>query len=292
MKTDRLLAETIYLLQRGRVTSRQMAERFEVSRRTILRDMDALSLAGIPVTSLDGAGGGYQLEESYRFDHRAADRQDVELILVALRALSTAMDDLHLQSAIEKFQPLEKESGAEPLSVDLSVLNESARVQRNLRALRRAIREKSVVRITYVSAAGREAMHEVEPLRLDYRWYAWYLTAWSRRHDKPVTFKLIRMDGVEPTGERCPERPPVELPEDSRSMMKASGKTVPLHIELQAYTADRLTQILWGLSNDTRTVPSVLADLHGLSADSDTDVQSYDSPEEFEAALAALKGGG
>ena len=82
------------------------------------------------------------------------------------------------------------------------------------------------------------------------------------------------------------------LPEDSRSMMKASGKTVPLHIELQAYTADRLTQILWGLSNDTRTVPSVLADLHGLSADSDTDVQSYDSPEEFEAALAALKGGG
>lgn len=82
------------------------------------------------------------------------------------------------------------------------------------------------------------------------------------------------------------------LPEDSRSMMKASSKTVPLHIELQAYTADRLTQILWGLSNDTRTVPSVLADLHGLSADSDTDVQSYDSPEEFEAALAALKGGG
>ena len=82
------------------------------------------------------------------------------------------------------------------------------------------------------------------------------------------------------------------LPEDSRSMMKASGKTVPLQIELQAYTADRLTQILWGLSNDTRTVPSVLADLHGLSADSDTDVQSYDSPEEFEAALAALKGGG
>lgn len=162
MKTDRLLAETIYLLQRGRVTSRQMAERFEVSRRTILRDMDALSLAGIPVTSLDGAGGGYQLEESYRLDHRAADRQDVELILVALRALSTAMDDSHLQSAIEKFQPLEKESGAEPLSVDLSVLNESARVQRNLRALRRAIREKSVVRITYVSAAGREAVHEVE----------------------------------------------------------------------------------------------------------------------------------
>ena len=102
MKTDRLLAETIYLLQRGRVTSRQMAERFEVSRRTILRDMDALSLAGIPVTSLDGAGGGYQLEESYRLDHRAADRQDVELILVALRALSTAMETIRTCKARSK----------------------------------------------------------------------------------------------------------------------------------------------------------------------------------------------
>ena len=82
------------------------------------------------------------------------------------------------------------------------------------------------------------------------------------------------------------------LPEDSRSMMKASGKTVPLPIELQAYTADRLTQILWRLSNDSRTPPSVLDRLHGLSAGGDTDVQSYNSPDEFEAALAALKGGG
>lgn len=79
------------------------------------------------------------------------------------------------------------------------------------------------------------------------------------------------------------------LPEDSRSMMKASGKTVPLHIELQAYTADRLTQILWGLSNDTSKPPSVLADLCG-EADT-SNVQCYDSPEEFDAALAALKGG-
>ena len=81
------------------------------------------------------------------------------------------------------------------------------------------------------------------------------------------------------------------LPETSRSLRKAAGRTVDFETELLAYAADRLTQILWGLSNDTRTVPSVLADLHGLSADSDTDVQSYDSPEEFEAALAALKGG-
>lgn len=79
------------------------------------------------------------------------------------------------------------------------------------------------------------------------------------------------------------------LPEDSRSMMKASGKTVPLHIELQAYTADRLTQVLWWLHSDTSKPPSVLADLCG-EADT-SNVQCYASAEEFDAALAALKGG-
>lgn len=82
------------------------------------------------------------------------------------------------------------------------------------------------------------------------------------------------------------------LPETSRSLRKAAGRTVDFETELLAYAADRLTQVLWRLHNDTSKPPSVLADLHGLSADSDTDVQSYDSPEEFEAALAALKGGG
>lgn len=82
------------------------------------------------------------------------------------------------------------------------------------------------------------------------------------------------------------------LPEESRSLRKAAGRTVDFETELLAYAADRLTQILWGLSNDSRTPPSVLDRLHGLSAGGDTDVQSYNSPDEFEAALAALKGGG
>ena len=81
------------------------------------------------------------------------------------------------------------------------------------------------------------------------------------------------------------------LPEDSRSLMKAHGRTVPFITELQAYTADRLTQILWCLSGQQSRVPSVVADLHGLSAGGDTDVQSFDSPEEFEAAMLAAEGG-
>ena len=179
MRADRLLAEVIYLLEHGRVTARELARRFEVSPRTVLRDMEALGMAGIPVASFEGAGGGFALEERYRLDHRAADREDVRLILTALRALSTAVQDQKLLGAIEKFQALEY--APEALKVDLSALNEDERVQQNLRVLRAAIRNGHAVKMGYVSAAGRCAEHMVEPLYVEYKWSAWYLCASSRQ---------------------------------------------------------------------------------------------------------------
>lgn len=168
MRADRLLAEVIYLLEHGRVTARELARRFEVSRRTVLRDMEALGMAGIPVAAFEGAGGGFALEERYRLDHRAADREDVRLILTALRALSTAVQDQKLLGAIEKFQALE--DAPEALKVDLSALAEDERVQSNLRALRAAIKNGHAVKMGYVSAAGRCAEHTVEPLYVEYKW--------------------------------------------------------------------------------------------------------------------------
>lgn len=79
------------------------------------------------------------------------------------------------------------------------------------------------------------------------------------------------------------------LPETSRSLRKAAGRTVDFETELLAYAADRLTQVLWWLHSDTSKPPSVLADLRG-EADT-SNVQCYASAEEFDAALAALKGG-
>ena len=74
--------------------------------------------------------------------------------------------------------------------------------------------------------------------------------------------------------------------------MRVHGRTVPFATELQAYAADRLTQVVWWLHSDTSKPPSVVADLMGISAGDNGNVQSYDSPEDFDAALAALKGGG
>ena len=81
------------------------------------------------------------------------------------------------------------------------------------------------------------------------------------------------------------------LPEESRSLRRAAGRTVDFETELMAYAADRLTQVVWWLHNDTSRPPSIVADLNGLTEGGRSDVQAFDSPEEFDAALAALKGG-
>lgn len=83
------------------------------------------------------------------------------------------------------------------------------------------------------------------------------------------------------------------LPMESRSIRKAAGRTVAFdETELLAYAADRLTQVVWWLNSDTSKPPSLVADLNGLTdGGSDSNVLSFDSPEEFDAALAALKGG-
>lgn len=218
MRADRLLAETIYLLEHGRVPARELARRFEVSVRTVLRDMEALGMAGIPVMSFEGAGGGFALEERYRLDHRAMDREDVRLILTALRALSTAVQDQKLLGAIEKFQALG--SAPEELRVDLSALGEDRRVQRNLRMIQAAIQNGHAVKMRYVSAAGRSAEHTVEPLYLEYKWYAWYLCAWSRVKQQALTYKLVRMDWVVETDEPVELHPGIAPEEDGRPEVK------------------------------------------------------------------------
>ena len=81
------------------------------------------------------------------------------------------------------------------------------------------------------------------------------------------------------------------LPETSRSLRKAAGRTVNFETELLAYSADRLTQVLWWLNKDTSKPPSVLADLYSLPDVDHGDVLCFDSAEEFDAALVALKGG-
>lgn len=93
MKIERLYAITVYLLNHGRTSANELAKHFEVSVRTIQRDIDSLCFSGIPIVSVAGAAGGYEISEQFKLDKHLATSNDYSYILTALKGLVSATND-------------------------------------------------------------------------------------------------------------------------------------------------------------------------------------------------------
>ena len=125
MKTDRLLSIVIYLLNHDIVNAAKLAERFEVSRRTILRDVEQLSLAGIPIQSLPGVNGGYSIMEGYKLDGRLITEQEQASILTALKGFFSAYDHKKYNDVLEKISSLlPKQQKQQHIFLDFGVSGE------------------------------------------------------------------------------------------------------------------------------------------------------------------------
>lgn len=108
MKIDRLYAIMIYLLNHGKTSASELAQHFEVSIRTIQRDIDALCLAGIPIAASTGVSGGYELTDTFRMERHTATKDDYAYILTALRGLATATNNQKVSATLEKITSLTK----------------------------------------------------------------------------------------------------------------------------------------------------------------------------------------
>lgn len=193
MKIERLYALTLYLLNHGRTSAARLAEHFEVSVRTIQRDIDSLCLAGIPVISVPGSAGGYEVNEDFRLEQQLAAADDYSYIQTALKGLVSATADRKASAVLEKMMATgkAKETG---LVLDFSALREGD--PEKLQLLRASALQKQVVSFTYTNNRGETRTHCVEPIALLYRWYAWYLLAYSSVRDDYRTYKLVRMSDI------------------------------------------------------------------------------------------------
>lgn len=156
----------------------------------------SLCEAGIPIVAETGANGGYYLTDSFRMDAQTATQEDYSYILTALKGYSTAMGSPGIDAAIEKIASLANKKD-DSVVLDFSVLRE---VDNSLmQALQEAIRRKKAVRFNYTNAENIIRVHTVEPIAVVYRWYAWYLLAYSTVKSDYRTYKLVRMNGLEIT---------------------------------------------------------------------------------------------
>lgn len=199
MKTDRLLAILVYLLGHDGASAPQLAARFEVSKRTIQRDIEALCQAGIPIVSAHGPEGGYSLMDGFVLDRRLLTATDYQQLKAALRALSSARGgDAAADTAEKVLQG--SASGRTKLLMNLSVAREKERVAAWLPIIDEAIEEGVVLQIRYADAGQRMTERLVEPLLLVYEWYAWYVLAYCRLRESFRLFKLDRILTCAPTG--------------------------------------------------------------------------------------------
>lgn len=198
MKIDRLISIVVYLLNHGRTSAQKLAQEFEVSSRTIMRDLESLDQAGIPIQAFYGVEGGYQIMDSFVLEKQAATSHEYDWIVTALEGMATAYTSKGLKQALEKVQSISHTRDT-AVSVDLSVASEDDRINEQLRLLEEAIEEKCAVRFLYTNSHDEVKDIQVEPVCLQYKWYNWYLIGYYEKYQDYCMFKLVRMDNLQAT---------------------------------------------------------------------------------------------
>lgn len=198
MKTERHLEIIIYLLNHSFATARELSEKFEVSTRTILRDMESISLAGVPIISSTGCNGGYSILEDYKLQNQFIKKDDFNLIVMALKSLSTGYRNEKIEAIIEKYLSL-GECPHQSVILDYSVSSENASVQNFNRQIENAIKTSHIIEFKYRNVNGYISQKRVHPLVLRFQWYAWYLFAFDTDKDDYRTYKIARIQNLNVT---------------------------------------------------------------------------------------------
>jgi predicted DNA-binding transcriptional regulator YafY len=212
MKLDRLLSTVVLLLGRDRMTAEDLARRFEVTARTIYRDLDAINAAGIPIVAYPGPGGGYRIDPSYTIDRRLLGFDDLRAIVSALKGVNAALEDKAIGAALEKIESLgprerPQEFLEDRIAIDLFPWGSRDEEKRLVKILESAIAEHRLVEFSYSSYGRKVEKRSVEPMTLVFKAYAWYLWGFCRLRGDYRLFKLSRIRDPEIKLERFKRRP-------------------------------------------------------------------------------------
>ena len=203
MRIDRLLAITVLLLNRDRITARELAEKFSVSVRTIYRDLEAIDQAGIPIMSFSGNRGGYGIMDTFRIDRQYLTFDDIVSMVSTLRGVNNTLENRELDLALEKIINLvpdgktgEFKRISEQIVVDLIPLGYTHRQKLRVKAVHQAIHERRILEFEYCNYQGERTRRRVEPMTLIFKGYAWYLFAFCRLRSDYRLFRLSRIQSV------------------------------------------------------------------------------------------------
>ena len=201
MKDNRLFRILYYILEKGKVTASELADKFEVSVRTIYRDIDSISSAGIPIYALQGKGGGIEIAEDFVLSKSLLSENEKQQIMSALQGLdNTAIQ--HENELLTKLSALFKMKNTSWIEVDFNNWQNNKRYEKVFNDIKSAILNKNIISFSYFSSNEEETNRSVKPVRLLFKSQNWYLYALCLlRHDFRY-FKLSRIKNLEISAEK------------------------------------------------------------------------------------------
>ncbi len=201
MKVERMLTIIVMLLNRNRVTANELAEKFEVSVRTIYRDIETINLAGIPVISHSGNNGGFSIYENYKLNHQVLTLNNLSSLLSVLRDINSTVEDVELESSIEKLQSIVPESKiddlkqhSEQIIIDLHPYGDSPDQKKLVKTIRQSINQTRLLTIGYRNYDNIVSKRQIEPMSLVFKNYTWYLFAYCRLKEGFRLFRVSRIN--------------------------------------------------------------------------------------------------
>lgn len=232
MQINRLFEIIYILLSKKNITARELAERFEVSVRTIYRDIDTLSSSGIPIYTSQGKGGGISLLDNYVLDKSLLTEKEQNEILYALQSLSiTQFPDT--DTVLNKLSNLFNKNKTNWIDVDFSPWDSDEKGKSQFNMIKEAILNLRIIEFNYFSSSGEKCIRQVEPIKLIFKVNAWYLHGFCLTRNAYRTFKITRMSEIIITEDVFPKKDIYKLPENNNSQKTQKWINVTLNISCE-----------------------------------------------------------
>ncbi|TXK83934.1 YafY family transcriptional regulator [Paenibacillus sp. N3.4] len=192
------------LLNRKRISAKEISERFEVSLRTVYRDVEAINQAGIPVVSYAGASGGYEIMDQYRLDRQFLSLEELQSIITGLKGIHASVGDQEIGNLLDKVGALVAKSEQHTVAnmnnqliIDMNPWRKGSEDKEKLNQLRTAIRQQQLVSFHYTSSQSELSVRTVEPMGIVVKGYSWYLYGFCLLRQDFRIFRLSRLKELE-----------------------------------------------------------------------------------------------
>jgi predicted DNA-binding transcriptional regulator YafY len=216
MKTERLLSIIILLLQRKKLTAKELAEHLEVSIRTIYRDIDSINLAGIPIVSHQGMDGGYEILSSFMLQNQALNVNDRNMLLSTLKGISALFNDEKMEQMIETIGSSHTKNNFTkkavlPIVIDFSPWGLPNTHTELLSLIKKAIEQKRELQFFYLDSNSKETERQVQPAMIVVKAGIPYLYGYCLNREDTRIFRVSRIRHLSITNKHFQIDPKVDI---------------------------------------------------------------------------------